>query len=402
VALAFLLFLGCTGSAVSASPGTSPASRASGKNARAERSAISRVSIVAAGDNLIHDIIYLAAQKDGVYDFDSCYEHIKPVIQSAGIAFVNQETVMGGSGFKPSGYPSFNTPQEAGKALVDAGFDVINHASNHSMDAGEGAVLGTIAFWKQYPGALMLGFFESEAERNTGFRIIEKNGIRVGFLSYTYGLNGYRLPAGKPWLVALIDKPVMEREIAALRPLCDLLVVSMHWGSEFRHDVSAEQKDLSAFLAAQKVDLVLGHHPHVTEPVEIIDRPDGGKLVCYYSLGDLLSHTQSDWTPDTITGALAYIVVKKTTRGNGESATVVETASVIPTVCHYRKGRRPPFTVYSLWDYSDELAAVHYKDKMRLEYLEETARTIFGTRVLDKAAYELLQANNAQSRGKSE
>jgi poly-gamma-glutamate synthesis protein (capsule biosynthesis protein) len=181
----------------------------------------------------------------------------------------------------------------------------------------------------------------------------------------------------------------MAREIDDLRPHCDLLVVSMHWGNEFLHTVSKEQKELADFMAEHKVDLIIGHHPHVTEPVEVIDRPDGKKLIVYYSLGDLLSHTQSDWTPDTITGALAFIRAKKT-QTNESSTCTVETALIIPTVCHYTKERGTPFIVYPLWDYTDELASRHYKNRITVEYVKGVAQKVFGNRVLEKDQFEKL------------
>ena len=350
------------------------------------------ITIIAAGDNLIHDIIYNRARVAGEdrFDFSPAYAQIKPIIEKADIAFVNQETVMGGKQLGYSGYPVFNTPQDAGLGLIDAGFNVINHASNHSMDRGEAAVFGTIDFWKSQ-GVNCLGIFKSEEERKTGKHIMEKNGIKTGFLSYTYGLNGFVLPRDKPWLVGLIDKEVMAREIGELRPHCDFLVVSMHWGSEFLHTVNDYQKEMALFLAEQKVDLILGHHPHVTAPVEVIDRPDGKKLFVYYSLGDILSHTQSAYTQDTVTGALAYIQVKKT----GTKDTVyctVETATVIPTVCHYTLDRKKPFTAYPLWDYTDELASIHFKKNLTVKYLNDVARQVFGLRVLDRELFERLSA----------
>ncbi|MDR1506344.1 MAG: CapA family protein, partial [Treponema sp.] len=243
------------------------------------------VTLIAAGDNLIHDIIYLAARTgENVYDFGPSYSKIKSIVEKAGIAIVNQETVLGGTALGLSGYPVFNSPQETGTALVDAGFNVINHASNHTMDRGEKAVTATMDFWdalnadrkeKGEEGVLYTGIFRSKEERDANKNIITKNGISFGFLSYTYGLNGYSLPAGKDWFVGMIDTPVMAREIDALRPNCDVLVVSMHWGDEFRHTVNETQKELAAFLAEHKVDLVIGHHPHVTAPCEIIPRPDG-------------------------------------------------------------------------------------------------------------------------------
>jgi poly-gamma-glutamate synthesis protein (capsule biosynthesis protein) len=397
------LLSGCSEPAVPVSA-QEPAGAETEKNTR-------YITIIAAGDNLVHDIIYNSARvrddpESGEasperFNFDPSYEHIKPILEKADIAFVNQETVLGGKEFGHSGYPVFNTPQDVGLALIRAGFNVVNHASNHVMDRGEGAVFATLDFWDawnarqsgndgqsgnntdSFQKIRYLGIFRTEEQRKTERRIVEKNGIKVGFLSYTYGLNGFVLPRDKPWLVGMIDREVMEGEIKELRPLCDLLAVSMHWGNEFQHEPSPAQRELALFLAGQKVDLVIGHHPHVTQPVEIIPRPDGGKLVCYYSLGDLLSHTQSDWTPDTITGALAYIRVKKVQSG-AESVCTVEPAGVIPTVCHYGRERRSPFIVYPLWDYTDELAALHYKNNMTVDYLNNAARRIFGMRVMKK------------------
>jgi poly-gamma-glutamate synthesis protein (capsule biosynthesis protein) len=243
------------------------------------------------------------------------------------------------------------------------------------MDRGEGAVYGTMDFWDNQ-NVLYLGIFRGEEQRKNVRKIMEKNGVKAGFLSYTFSLNGFPLPRGKPWLVGLINKEVMAREIAAMRPECDILVVSMHWGNEFMHAVSKEQKELAAFLAEYKVDIIIGHHPHVTQTMEVLPRPDGGKLTVYYSLGDFLSHTQADSTPDTITGALAYMTIAKTTT-NDISAAVVESAGVIPVVCHYNYDRNLPFTVYPLWDYTDELASKHYKKNMTLDYLNKVARTVF-------------------------
>ena len=357
--------------------------------AKTDTAQSSYITIIAAGDNLIHDIIYNRARISGSpesFDFTPSYEKIRPIIKSADIAFVNQETVLGGKEFAYSGYPVFNSPQEVGIGLVNAGFNVVNHASNHVMDKGEKAAFATMDFWESM-GVPYLGIFRSEEKRNIEHQIIEKNGIKVGFLSYTYDLNGFPLPKDKPWMVGLIDREVIVREIDRLRPNCDFLVVSMHWGNEFQHTPSRTQKELAALMALHKVDLIIGHHPHVTSPVEVLERPDGGKLAVFYSLGDLLSHTQSDFTPDTITGALAYVKVKKTQQ-NGVSVCTLETAAVIPTVCHYNYDRHLPFVVYPLWDYTDELASAHYKSKMTLAYLKGVTQQVFGVRALEKEQFE--------------
>ncbi|MDR0448241.1 MAG: CapA family protein [Treponema sp.] len=382
-ALLFIFFINCTYTKSEMPPDPPETEK------QAEGPKTSYITIIAAGDNLIHDIIYNRARLTGNeerFNFYPSYAPIKSILAKADLAFVNQETVLGGKEFRYTGYPVFNTPQDAGLGLINAGFNVINQASNHTMDRGEGAVYATMDFWESL-GIFYMGIFRNEEIRNTEKRIIEKNGIKTGFLAYTFSLNGFPLPRDKPWLVGLIDKEVMRREINALRPHCDFLVVSLHWGNEFRHTASNEQKELARYLAGLQVDLILGHHPHVTGPMEVIQRPMGGELVVYYSLGDLLSHTQSSLTPDTITGALAYVRVKKTVTNN-ETSCIVETAGVIPTVCHYVYGRRDPFVVYPLWDYTNELASIHYKPKMSLAYLNNVAREVFGSRVITKEQFD--------------
>lgn len=371
--------------------------------AEAEEQILKRYLVmVAAGDNLTHCIIFNRARtSDGRFDFNSSFDRIRPIIQNADIAFVNQETVMGGTQFGYTGWPLFNSPQEMGLALINAGFNVINLSHNHSMDRGQDALLGTMDFF-DYHDVMYLGVFRTEKARSER-RIMEKNGIRVGFLAYTFSLNGLPLPPDKPWLVALIDRDVMAREIAGLRPYCDILVVSMHWGDEFTHVPSAGQRALANFMAEHNVDIILGHHPHVIQPLEFIERPDGGTLTVFYSLGDLLSHTHSRHTPNTIAGALAYIRIKKTWE-NGASTAAVDFAGVIPTVSHYSRAISP-FVVYPLWDYTEELASSHGVGMasafnldwdITLDHLYSINRDIFGEHLISREKYEYLRQFMAQ------
>jgi len=327
----------------------------------------------------------------GGFDFTPIYERVKPLVQGADIAFVNQESILGGEKFVLSNYPSFNSPQETGLALAGIGFDVVNHASNHVLDKGEGALFAAMDFWDALnrkrteageEPVRYLGVFRSREQRNHARVIVERRGVRVGFLSYTYGLNG-SLPKGKPWITALIDTEVMAAEIDALRPFCDLLAVSMHWGAEFHHDISPRQRELAAFLSRHRVDLVLGHHPHMIEPVEILDREDGGKLVCFYSLGDFLSHTDAGFSPDCALGALGLVTVQKTSRDDGSHAAEITSVQAIPTVCHYGRERRPSFTVYPLYEYTEELAAKH-RFTITLDYLTGVAEKVFGPRLVTR------------------
>jgi poly-gamma-glutamate synthesis protein (capsule biosynthesis protein) len=159
------------------------------------------------------------------------------------------------------------------------------------------------------------------------------------------------VPRDKPYLVSLIDKKIMETEIAALRPLCDVLVVSMHWGEEYRNRPSGEQEELARFLAGRDVDLILGHHPHVLQPYEYLDRPGGGKTLCFYSLGNFLSGQQ---TTSTQLGGLAYVRIKKF-----KGRVKIDRAGIIPLVNHYERGF-DRFRVYPLFSYTGDLAEKHF------------------------------------------
>jgi poly-gamma-glutamate synthesis protein (capsule biosynthesis protein) len=308
------------------------------------------LTLVAAGDNLFHDVMIRPNPETGAYDFTGCYAEIKPFVEEADIAFINQETPLGGAVYGFSGYPRFNSPQEIGAALAASGFDVVNHATNHIMDKGEGAVLATMDYWDSIPQVQYLGIHRSLERRNTKKVIIEKNGIKAGFLGYTYGTNGLAVPKDKAYLVSLINEALMETEIKALRPLCDFLVVSMHWGEEYQHTISGEQERLGLFLAALDVDLIIGHHPHVLQPYSYLEQPDGGKTLCFYSLGNFLSAQN---TGATQLGALAYVRIKKL-----DSVLSIEEEGIIPTVNHYEQNYRS-FQVYPLSRYNEDLAKKH-------------------------------------------
>ena len=339
-----------------------------------------RLTLVATGDNLYHDILF-RPNPQGVRDFSGYYLPVKPIIQSADIAFVNQETVFAGEAAGFSGYPRFNTPWEAGLALVQTGFNVVNQATNHTMDRGEAGVLSTLDYWDTVPGITVTGAYRSQEDRDSP-AIIEMNGIKTGFLSYTYGTNGLPVPAGKPWLVALIDKAVMEREINALRPRCDFLVVSVHWGSEYTHTPEAGQRDLAAFMASLGVDLVIGHHPHVLQPMESIPKSGGGQTVVAYSLGNFISAQTNN---NRLLGGILYAEVVK--NGTGVS---IEKSGIIPVVTHYESGFAN-IGVYPLDDYTPQLAARHRNAVNRdlgfyeisVDYFKNLARNVLQDSILD-------------------
>ena len=328
------------------------------------------IRITAAGDNLLHNTVSFAcALPEGGYDFHPVYENIKKIIEGSDIAFINQEVMLTG---EASAYPNLAAPTENADALIDAGFNVINLATNHTLDKGVSGLETCLETVHARPFDAVLGAFRTE-EESTQLCILEKQGIRFGFLSYTYGLNGYRLPSDKQWKIALIDETKIQNDLAAIRPECDYLIVSMHWGNEYQTTESSYQNELAQLLCDGGADLIIGTHPHVLQPMKWLEREDGHKTLCAYSLGNFVSNQHKRAT--MLGGILEVELLFE------EDGTLKEIASagVIPTVTHYKKGH---YTIYQLAEYTDELAAEHgmqgYETPFNMTYLAELSNKILG------------------------
>ena len=328
------------------------------------------IRITAAGDNLLHNTVSFAcALPEGGYDFHPVYENIKKIIEGSDIAFINQEVMLTG---EASAYPNLAAPTENADALIDAGFNVINLATNHTLDKGVSGLETCLETVYARPFDAVLGAFRTE-EESTQLCILEKQGIRFGFLSYTYGLNGYRLPSDKQWKIALIDETKIQNDLAAIRPECDYLIVSMHWGNEYQTTESSYQNELAQLLCDGGADLIIGTHPHVLQPMKWLEREDGHKTLCAYSLGNFVSNQHKRAT--MLGGILEVELLFE------EDGTLKEIASagVIPTVTHYKKGH---YTIYQLTEYTDELAAEHgmqgYETPFNMTYLAELSNKILG------------------------
>jgi len=306
------------------------------------------VSFVAVGDNLFHETIFGPSLENGVYNFAPIYAQVKDIIENADLAFINQETVMGGASFGYQGYPTFNTPQSLAPTLAQVGFDIVNQANNHAMDMGRTGLYATLDLWDTIEGITVIGARKS----GVSMRIIKTNNITLGFLSYTYGLNGMSLPSDNRNLVSLINRNTMKQEIEALRPLCDFLIVSMHWGEEYMLiEPSAQQISLAQFLAELNVDLIIGHHPHVLQRFEKITRADGKETFCFYSLGNFASHQREK---ERILGAMIALTFVK----EGERLYITD-SGLIPVVCHFELGYRNT-AVYPFYLYSEDLLKKHF------------------------------------------
>ncbi len=312
------------------------------------------VDLFAAGDNILHQAVIDGGKTaSGGYDYMGYYEYLAADIKKADIAFINQESSIGGEALGISGYPNFNSPHEIGDNLVSLGFDVVSQCNNHVLDKGVKGITATLNFWKKYPQIAVLGINESQQQRNTT-RIIERNGIRFAFLGYTYGTNGYSTPSGQSYLVNRIEKTLIQQDVERAKHEADVIIASMHWGVEYSTTTSTEQHTYAQYLADLGVDLVIGTHPHVIQRVSWVTGQSGNKTLVYYSLGNFLSSQEEDAL--RMLGAVANVRFEKK---NGSVS--ITDASVTPTICHYEtnNGVKEHFKIYKLSAYTDTLAAEH-------------------------------------------
>ena len=259
---------------------------------------IDKLSLVMVGDALIHDRMYNDAYHDGKYDFKPYLKLIKEKVSNYDLAYYNQETILGGTSIGLSSYPSFNSPQEVGDAMIDAGFNLVSLATNHTLDRGEKAILLSREYWNNKENVYAFGSYSSfDQKKELESKIFEKNNIKYAILNYTYGTNGIPVPYGKNYLVNLWDvssnyegyKEQVLNDINNLRDKVDVLMVAMHWGVEYTHIPTETQRKTAKFLADNGVDIIIGSHPHVIMPVEWID-----DTLVIYSLGNFISAQNSE------------------------------------------------------------------------------------------------------------
>ena len=311
------------------------------------------LDLVMAGDVLLHlRLAYWSDNGKGGYDFNPIFKTIKPLIEKADLAIVNQETILGGKELKVTGYPTFNGPYELGDALVNAGFDVVLHSNNHALDRGKQGIYNCLNFWKKYPKIKTVGINTSEAQKKK-LCIYEKNGIKVAILNYTYGTNGIPLPKDMPYAVNYLNKKEVISDIKRAEKEADFTIVCPHWGTEYLRGISDYQKAWSQIFAENGVDLVLGCHPHVIEPIKYVtDKKTGHKMLVYYSVGNFVNSTMSNGRgSERYIGGLAKVKLKR----GADNKVRIAKYGVKATVMH-NGGTKFGSRVIPLNIYTDKLA----------------------------------------------
>lgn len=316
---------------------------------------VDKLTLRMVGDNLIHNTIYFAAKTNDGYNFDMLFENIKEEVESADVSIINQETIFVKDPKRYSSYPTFGSPTSVGDGIAKAGFDVVAHATNHTLDKGTSGVVDTLSFWKEnYPDIKILGIHGNKDESDITY--IEKNNIKLSFVNYTYGLNGMTLPKDKEYMIDLLnDDDKMKEDIKTAKENSDIMIAILHIGTEYVYNPSTYHKKYVDMCIDSGADIVLCAHPHVLEPYKMVTTKNGNTGLVYYSLGNFISNQRE---VPRLLGGMADIELIR----NEEGIVEINKYDLIPLVTHYIDGY---YTTYRLDEYTDELALQHKISKTK-------------------------------------
>ena len=324
------------------------------------------ISFLAVGDNIPHDSVVNTAKDDAFdgskYVFSKIYEGIASEAEAADIAFINQESPVGGEALGISGYPNFNAPNEMVEELVNIGFDVFNIVNNHMLDKGEKGYANTVEFFNSLPVTMVGGYTKDDYDN---IRILEKKGVKIAFLSYTTLINSGHvndISSSSKYIVPYANTEDITRQVALAKEQADVVIVSMHWGTEGKYTLTNEQKKYAKLCADLGVDVVIGHHPHVVGGVEWLLGENGNQTLVAYSLGNFCSSQLYSY--NMVGEMLKFDIIK------GEDGGItISNILVDPVVCHYKTDTskkdnqnlhvRYEVRMYMMRDYTAAMASGH-------------------------------------------
>ncbi len=375
IALGVMFFTGNSSSldiSSSAVPGADP-------ETTGQEELFSRVSFVAAGDNLIHAPIYNQARSrtSNGYDFSYAYENFADRIAAPDVAILNQEVVISQE-HNVSSYPQFNSPVELGDEMLKIGFDVFNIATNHSIDCGEKGLVSHINFWKER-NAVTCGAYLNKDDY-ADIPMHEVNGAIIAYVGFTQSTNGLSLPEdSEVMLIQAKDETLLQTRIMDAKEIADIVIVNAHWGNEYTHEPTQDQKLLAEKLASWGADVIIGTHPHVIQPVEYIENPDGRRTLVAYSLGNFISAQNRG--PRMLGGVLNFDIVVN----NANRSVAIENVKFSGVVTHYGYNYSN-LRIYPLENYTEELASKHgvlsHTSDFSLDYLYDIINSVIDKQFL--------------------
>ena len=328
-----LLVEGARGISLSSSDPSALQKKSNSQEKNAEKEQETSARIMANGDLLYHDIIYISAKKsDGTYDFHENFEYVKPWLKQADLVIGDFEGTVNKDHYL-AGYPLFNAPGEVMDAIKDAGYQVLDLAHNHILDSQiEGVVSTADAIEKA--GMTPVGVYTHESRDKAPLLIKEVNGIKVAILAYSYGFNGIEQSISQEdynRYLSDLDEDKMKAEIERAEKEADMTIIMPQMGVEYQIEPTEEQKKLYHKMIDWGADIIFGGHPHVVEPAETVEK-DGDKKLIIYSMGNFISNQRIETMQDvenakwTERGVLMDVTIKKKS-----GKTTIETAQAHPS-----------------------------------------------------------------------
>lgn len=316
------------------------------------------VSVAAVGDVLMHErVIESGRRDDGSYDFMHLFAHVMPYMADADVRIVNQETPIAGAAYGYTGYPAFNGPFEVADSEVASGVNLVMKATNHTFDQGYEGLVAELGLWGQrHPGTPVIGVANPDGmgALPTGFSspagpyVYERDGFRIAFLNYTDVLNASIDPSRDPSVIGLATREGIARDVRWARTGmgADAVIAYMHWGEEYVEEPVPSEREWASLMASLGVDVIIGGHPHVIQPIEVLDGGNGHRTLVFWSVGNFTS-TQTN--NRNMIGLLARVSLTKDASG-----VRISSWEGAPVVTHRAHGTS--FTTYLLRDYTDDLA----------------------------------------------
>ena len=313
-----LLVEGARGISLSSSDPSSSHQQSSSQAKNAETEQETSARIMANGDLVYHDIIYISAKKsDGTYDFHDNFEYVKPWLKQADLVLGDFEGTVNKDHYL-AGYPLFNAPGEVMDAIKDAGYQVLDLAHNHILDSQiEGVVSTADAIEKA--GMTPVGVYTHESRDKAPILIKEVNGIKGAILAYSYGFNGIEQNISQEdynRYLSDLDEDKMKSEIERAEKEADITIIMPQMGVEYQIEPTEEQKKLYHKMIDWGADIIFGGHPHVVEPAATVEE-DGDKKLIIYSMGNFISNQRIETMQDvenakwTERGVLMDVTIKK-------------------------------------------------------------------------------------------
>lgn len=342
------------------------------------------INLSMVGDMVTQSTVITAAQTtSGTYDFSSLFSDTSSDISSADVALVDQESAIAGQTYGYGNGVPYNAPDTLATAEANAGIDVVLKASNYALDLGYDGLHDELTNWaKNEPNLQVLGVADPEGtagtDRVNNVYIYEKDGFKVAILNYTYGTDTTVSKSTDSSYVATLSEDKVKADVQAAKDAgADMIVACPHWGTEYSTEISSEQSTYAQLFADEGVDVVIGDHPHVVQPVEVITNSSGHKTVCYYSVGNYVSASKST---AALIGGIAKVTLHKDTDGTCS----VTAASLVPVVTHRANGTS--YGVYKLSDYTQQLAQKGWDTYLTPTYVKSYLDSTLSDLTYDESA----------------